>query len=398
MALYVDGVQVETFGTIYGGLPYLRIGDAATTAESLNSEDDLLVTGELEVTGVVFFRSSVNVRNGVLLLANDIDMAQGNAFDSRTTYETADPDAKVVVNTIDESDDSGNNVPAWVYGEETNIFNVDLGLLDEVVQPHGVYIENAGKYTSSTSGTHDGTDLDELTETGKFTNSVIGDVLRIVSGTNVTAGWYWITDVTNNDNVNLDRNFVTGGAASDVVYVAFHGLGMITPRAFYLPIYDGAPSDSDIDINMDGAIALDVGSGTGLLYARMQSNWRHFTPDGGDPTFNDVTVDKLKYGAEVDLTIAGGVVAVTKTYHSIITQGGADDQLDTATGGSEGDILILKSNLSATNGIVTVANATGADAFILAGGANFVLDHIDDRLMLIHNGTEWVEISRSANS
>ncbi|KKM65792.1 hypothetical protein LCGC14_1487750, partial [marine sediment metagenome] len=65
---------------------------------------------------------------------------------------------------------------------------------------------------------------------------------------------------------------------------------------------------------------------------------------------------------------------------------------------SEGDILILKSNLSGTNGIVTVANATGSDTFILAGGANFVLDHIDDRLMCIHNGTEWVEISRSSNS
>ena len=104
------------------------------------------------------------------------------------------------------------------------------------------------------------------------------------------------------------------------------------------------------------------------------------------------------YGTEADLTISGGIVAITQTYHSIITQGGADDQLDTATGGSEGDILILKSNLSGTNGIVTVANATGSDTFILAGGANFVLDHIDDRLMCIHNGTEWVEISRSSNS
>ena len=38
------------------------------------------------------------------------------------------------------------------------------------------------------------------------------------------------------------------------------------------------------------------------------------------------------------------------------------------------------------------------DTFILAGGANFVMDHIDDRLVLLHNGTEWVELSRSANS
>lgn len=104
------------------------------------------------------------------------------------------------------------------------------------------------------------------------------------------------------------------------------------------------------------------------------------------------------FGAEADLTIASGVVAVTQTYHSIITQGGADDDLDTATGGSEGDILILKANTSGTNGIVTVKNGTGANTFILAGGIDFILDHIDDSIMLIHNGTEWVELSRSSNS
>ncbi len=113
------------------------------------------------------------------------------------------------------------------------------------------------------------------------------------------------------------------------------------------------------------------------------------------------SIKKLKYGAEADLTIASGVIAVTQTYHSIIVQGGAgggNDQLDTATGGSEGDILILKSNTSGGSDTVTVANGTGSDTFILAGGANFVFDHIDDRLMCIHNGTEWVELSRSSNS
>lgn len=105
------------------------------------------------------------------------------------------------------------------------------------------------------------------------------------------------------------------------------------------------------------------------------------------------------YGAETDLTISGGgAVAVTKVYHSIITAGGAADQLDTATGGTEGQILIIKPNTSGANGTVTVADATGADTFILNGGANFIMDHVDDRLVCIHNGTEWVELSRSSGS
>ena len=111
---------------------------------------------------------------------------------------------------------------------------------------------------------------------------------------------------------------------------------------------------------------------------------------------------KVNLGAEGDLTIsAGGAVAVTKTYHSIIVNGGAGsgaDQLDTATGGSEGDILILKATTTGVNDTVTVADGTGAGTFILAGGANFVMDTVDDRLTLLHNGTEWVEWSRSENS
>ena len=38
---------------------YLRIGDGTTTSHSLNSEDDLLVTGELEVNGNIFADSGV---------------------------------------------------------------------------------------------------------------------------------------------------------------------------------------------------------------------------------------------------------------------------------------------------------------------------------------------------
>ena len=117
---------------------------------------------------------------------------------------------------------------------------------------------------------------------------------------------------------------------------------------------------------------------------------------------NDIDVGGVvSLGAESDLTIAGGVVTVTKSYHSIVVQGGAgsgNDDLDSATGGSEGDILILKPNTSGAADTVTVKDGAGAAAFILSGGLDFVMDHVDDRLMLIHNGTEWVELSRSSNS
>jgi len=50
----LNGQNLIDVGIIYGGtgsggIAYLRVGDAGTTAHSLNSEDDLMVTGELEV-------------------------------------------------------------------------------------------------------------------------------------------------------------------------------------------------------------------------------------------------------------------------------------------------------------------------------------------------------------
>ena len=105
--------------------------------------------------------------------------------------------------------------------------------------------------------------------------------------------------------------------------------------------------------------------------------------------------------AAVELTISGGAVAKTKAYHTITVEGGTGsgaDTLDTVTGGGEGEILILKTTTTGANDQVTIADSTGADTFILAGAAAFVMAHIDDRIMFIHNGTEWVELSRSDNS
>ena len=47
--------NISDIGILYGASTYMRIGDADTTNHSLDAEDDLMVTGELEVKGVSFF-------------------------------------------------------------------------------------------------------------------------------------------------------------------------------------------------------------------------------------------------------------------------------------------------------------------------------------------------------
>lgn len=57
--IYMDGDDIHNVDSIWGNSTYLRIGDASTTSHSLDADDDLLVTGELEVTGDVYFDGAV---------------------------------------------------------------------------------------------------------------------------------------------------------------------------------------------------------------------------------------------------------------------------------------------------------------------------------------------------
>ena len=56
MVISNDGTKTTFLGT---SGDYNRIGDAGTTSHSLNSEDDLLITGELEVTGKSYFGNQI---------------------------------------------------------------------------------------------------------------------------------------------------------------------------------------------------------------------------------------------------------------------------------------------------------------------------------------------------
>lgn len=59
----VGGNNLDNVGIIYGNSTYVRVGDAGTTGHSLSSEDDLLVTGKLEIDGVAYFDSNVYLKN-----------------------------------------------------------------------------------------------------------------------------------------------------------------------------------------------------------------------------------------------------------------------------------------------------------------------------------------------
>ena len=107
-----------------------------------------------------------------------------------------------------------------------------------------------------------------------------------------------------------------------------------------------------------------------------------------------ITVDgALRIKEIANLTIASGVVAVKASFHGVDTEGAAGtDDLDTINGVSgSGQLLILRP----VSGARTIVAKDGTGNLKLAG--DFTMDNAEDTLLLINDGTNWLELSRSDN-
>jgi len=92
----------------------------------------------------------------------------------------------------------------------------------------------------------------------------------------------------------------------------------------------------------------------------------------------------IALGAASELTISGGVVTKTQSYHTIDTESdGATDDLDTINGGAAGDILIFSPNH--TDRTVVVKTGTGN----ILCDADITLDTSTEYVVLIYDGSNW---------
>lgn len=100
----------------------------------------------------------------------------------------------------------------------------------------------------------------------------------------------------------------------------------------------------------------------------------------------------LDLDASSELTIATGAVTVTRSYHSIDTEGdAASDDLDTltATGLTAGHVVIFKAENTAR--VVTFKDGSGN---LLLNG-DYALNATDRTITLLYDGTNWRELARS---
>lgn len=112
--------------------------------------------------------------------------------------------------------------------------------------------------------------------------------------------------------------------------------------------------------------------------------------DGGD--FVTLDLAKLKDSAGTELTISSGAVTHTNSFHTIDTESdAASDDLDTISGGAEGDYLTI---MAANDGrTVVVKNGTGN--ILTVDGNDYSIDNDDKAIILRFDGTNWREISRN---
>ena len=116
--LDLGGNNLDNVGIIYGNSTYLRIGDAGTTNHSLASEDDLMVTGKLEVKGNTYL-------DGNIQIIDDVEMFFGTGYDCSIKWSTAGEDHLFIGIKTGGASNSGN----IIIGDH-DYHNSDYGVSD----------------------------------------------------------------------------------------------------------------------------------------------------------------------------------------------------------------------------------------------------------------------------
>jgi len=150
-----------------------------------------------------------------------------------------------------------------------------------------------------------------------------------------------------------------------------------------------------------GDLLVASGANTLSRLARGSDN-QTLMMDGTSLNWETVSASGGNFGNFADYTISSGIITTTTKCIEIDTEGGAGtDDLDAIAGGTEGDILIAKSENTARDPTFVDTGAGSINKMILAG--NFTLDSKNDSITLIareNAGEEfvWYEISRSNNA
>jgi hypothetical protein len=106
----------------------------------------------------------------------------------------------------------------------------------------------------------------------------------------------------------------------------------------------------------------------------------------------NITHGKLKIGSAGAVSVSSGAIAYTQAFHEVSTESGTTDNLDSITGGSEGDFLVLR---PVSGDAIIVRQGVGGNIIMVD---NVTLNAPEDQIFLLHDGTNWIKITHKNNA
>jgi hypothetical protein len=160
--------------------------------------------------------------------------------------------------------------------------------------------------------------------------------------------------------------------------------------------------DPDLSETIDGVATVTIGPGQSALVITNGTTWRTMFLATVSATGNNTLSGSNTFTGKVllptdgELTIATGAVTVTGAFHTIDTESdAASDDLDTISGGADGQVLQIRADNDART--VVVKHNTGN--IYNPGAADISLDNYYNVLNLRYDGTltKWVVINNTAS-
>ena len=155
-----------------------------------------------------------------------------------------------------------------------------------------------------------------------------------------------------------------------------------------------APAASIGNIQTDSLhVTNDAIISNGLYSGSLNIGFRGIHSSGDIVSSGNLTTNSfLNLNPTTELTIASGTITATKSFHTVDTQSNAaTDDLTTINGGTVGKMLIITAEDDARD--VIVRDDSGNIALI----GDFTMDNSQDKLAMIFDGTNWLELFRADN-
>lgn len=183
--------------------------------------NDVTSTGDVFVGGYFEAGARLYTRDNIYML-DDKRINFGSASDGGILYETNDGDARHLWFVIDESDDTGDNVPVFAFAEETGASAV-TGLFDTFVEPLVCVVDNDKDSWFGITFSADDTPALAIggAATGVAIQGTTGVVQRmayaqILEILGDCSGFYPLTDATGTTVTDFTANGQDGTPSKDV--------------------------------------------------------------------------------------------------------------------------------------------------------------------------------------